>query len=32
MRVLVCLRVLACGCVILGVFYIVIAPSVGVFP
>lgn len=28
----VCLRVLACGCVILGVFYIVIAPSVGVFP
>lgn len=32
MRVLVCLRVLACGCVILGVFYIVIAPSVGAFP
>lgn len=32
MRVLVCLRVLACGCVILGVFYIVIAPRVGVFP
>lgn len=32
MRVFVCLRVLACGCVILGVFYIVIAPSVGVFP
>ena len=31
-RVLVCLRVLCCGCVILGVFYIVIAPSVGVFP
>lgn len=28
----VCLRVLACGCVILGVFYIVIAPSVGAFP
>lgn len=25
-------RVLACGCVILGVFYIVVAPSVGVFP
>lgn len=25
-------RVLACGCVILGVFYIVIAPSVGAFP
>lgn len=32
MRVLVCLRVLLCGCVILGVFYIVVAPSVGVFP
>lgn len=32
MRVLVCLRVLACGCVILGVSYIVIAPSVGAFP
>lgn len=31
-RVLVCLRVLACGCVILGVFYIVVAPSVGAFP
>ena len=31
-RVLVCLRVLACGCVIMGVFYIVIAPSVGAFP
>lgn len=30
--ILVCLRVLACGCVILGVFYIVVAPSVGVFP
>ena len=28
----VCLRVLACGCVILGVSYIVIAPSVGAFP
>lgn len=25
-------RVLACGCVILGVLYIVIAPSVGAFP
>ena len=32
MRVLVCLRVLACGCVIMGVSYIVIAPSVGAFP
>lgn len=32
MRARVCLRVLACGCVILGVFYIVIAPSVGAFP
>ena len=32
MRVLVCLRVQACGCVILGVSYIVIAPSVGAFP
>ena len=31
-RVLVCLRVQACGCVILGVSYIVIAPSVGAFP
>lgn len=30
--VLVSPRVLDCGCVILGVFYIVIAPSVGVFP
>lgn len=28
----VCLRVLACGCVIMGVSYIVVAPSVGVFP
>lgn len=31
-RVLVCLRAQACGCVILGVSYIVIAPSVGAFP
>lgn len=31
-RVLVCLCVLCCGCVILWVFYIVIALSVGVFP
>lgn len=31
-RVFVCLCVLACGCVILRVFYIVVAPSVGAFP